>query len=642
MKRTCFYIITIFLACSCQLADLMEQGKINRAFTASLEEYQTKTYVEEGRLLRWNEDDRISLFEGNTLNAQYRFDGQTGDNSGTFSSLETSYGTGNDLQRNYAIYPYKAGTEITESGVIYFYLPNHQKYANNSFGLGANTMACATKDLDDTYLSFKNVCGYIKVQLYGSNIKVRRITFSGNNGEHISGEAKINISETNEPSVSLTRDAESVIVLDCGESGVEVGNSVNSPTSFWIVVPPKTFTKGFNVTILTMDGAEIKKSTTNNVTIERNIVTPMKAFEIFAKPNAVPDYQWYINATGDEYYINRAEELLALSKLSNGDAYALSVVGEDAPVTFEGKTVNLTSDLDLRVCCSEQTTTSWEPINGFMGTMEGNGHSISNLYCNLNNNMGLFNRLTNAKICDLRVDGKIYRTFLTDDKGQFQIGGFAAYAYASIFENCTSNVIIETSGTSETCPISLSSGGICGTSSSSSFIACRSFAYLDDYQGEREYGHYIGGIIGYAINCNVIACINHSEKVIQSLSSAYCYVGGIVGYIMAGDGTMIRSCYSSTKVEGRQPGQILGAIGTSTGTPNIQSCYYSGPSYKGIGSKFYGGYEYSYDYGTQRSTDLLTEVTEMNLTISKWNTEHPEAMCNYMYIIGEDNKLDVN
>ena len=126
MKRTYLYIVTLFLACSCQVDDLMEQGKTSRTFTASLEEHHTKTYVEEGRLLRWNENDRISLFEGNTLNAQYRFDGQTGDNSGTFSSLETSYGTGNELQHNYAVYPYKAGTEITESGVIYFYLPNYQ------------------------------------------------------------------------------------------------------------------------------------------------------------------------------------------------------------------------------------------------------------------------------------------------------------------------------------------------------------------------------------------------------------------------------------------------------------------------------------------------------------------------------------
>ena len=82
-------------------------------------------------------------------------------------------------------------------------------------------------------------------------------------------------------------------------------------------------------------GHNIALEAANTVTVERNVVTPMKAFEIFAKPNAVPDYQWYIDAVGDEYYINRPEELLALSKLSNGDSYALSVTGEDAPVTFE-------------------------------------------------------------------------------------------------------------------------------------------------------------------------------------------------------------------------------------------------------------------------------------------------------------------
>lgn len=65
-----------------------------REFTASFEQAGTRTYVEDGVLLRWTSGDQISLFDGNTLNRQYRFDGETGDNSGTFSIVDAPYGSG--------------------------------------------------------------------------------------------------------------------------------------------------------------------------------------------------------------------------------------------------------------------------------------------------------------------------------------------------------------------------------------------------------------------------------------------------------------------------------------------------------------------------------------------------------------------
>ena len=53
--------------------------------TAGFAEEETKTYVESGKYLRWHEDDRLTAFFGNTLNRQYKFNGATGDNSGSFS-----------------------------------------------------------------------------------------------------------------------------------------------------------------------------------------------------------------------------------------------------------------------------------------------------------------------------------------------------------------------------------------------------------------------------------------------------------------------------------------------------------------------------------------------------------------------------
>lgn len=94
-----------------------------RIFTASFEQNETRTYIENGNLLRWNAGDQISLFDGNTLNRQYQFDGENGDNSGTFSIVSNPFGTGNDLDCHYAVYPYASDVKITENGVIAATLP---------------------------------------------------------------------------------------------------------------------------------------------------------------------------------------------------------------------------------------------------------------------------------------------------------------------------------------------------------------------------------------------------------------------------------------------------------------------------------------------------------------------------------------
>ena len=81
-----FLLTILFSGCN-QEELLNNQSTISesRTFTASFEQNESRTYIEEGNLLRWTEGDQISLFEGNTLNRQYQFDGKTGDNSGTFS-----------------------------------------------------------------------------------------------------------------------------------------------------------------------------------------------------------------------------------------------------------------------------------------------------------------------------------------------------------------------------------------------------------------------------------------------------------------------------------------------------------------------------------------------------------------------------
>jgi len=267
-----------------------------RIFTASFEQNDTRTYVEEGNLLRWNAGDQITIFDSNTLNQQYQFDGETGDNGGTFSKVSNSFGTGNDLNCHYAVYPYNKNIKITETGVITANLPAEQSYAENSFGLGANTMVAVTKDVDDTFLKFKNVGGYLKLQLYGDNVTVKSITLTGNHNEKLAGKATITPAYGQSPTLAMSDDATTSITLDCGE-GVKIGTTEETATSFWIVVPPTTFEEGLTITITEIDGESFTKSTSNAVEVERNTIKPMAAFEV--EIEKIPNNQiWYTSTDG--------------------------------------------------------------------------------------------------------------------------------------------------------------------------------------------------------------------------------------------------------------------------------------------------------------------------------------------------------
>lgn len=305
-----------------------------RIFTASLEQDETRTYVEEGNLLRWNAGDQISLFDGNTLNRQYKFDGETGDNSGTFSIVNDPYGSGNDLNANYAVYPYASDIKITEAGVITVTVPAEQNYAENSFGLGANTMVAVTENHDDTFLKFKNVGGYLKLQLYGDDVTVKSIELTGNSNEKIAGKASITPTYSDEPKISMSDDATSSITLNCGE-GVKVGSTAENATAFWIVVPPTIFEGGFTITITDINDATFTKSTSNEIAIERNVIKPMKAFEVTiedeAEDGTIPNNQiWYTSTAKVQPYSNNAFG-------ANISSNVWDETTKEGVITFDGK-----------------------------------------------------------------------------------------------------------------------------------------------------------------------------------------------------------------------------------------------------------------------------------------------------------------
>ncbi len=282
-KNYCFAIAALaLLLTSCRVADVDNDAKVGSrtapTFTSSFENVGTRTYVDSGLRMFWTSDDRLSIFTS-SYNEQYRFDGQTGATGGSFSRVNTGqFVSGNAISANYGVYPYNASTSLAADEKILVELPPIQAYAENTFGVGANTMVAVTNGTSDTFLPFKNVCGYLVVKLYGEG-KVTKVIFEGNNGEKIAGAATVVASHNADPVVTMSENATTSITIDCGQ-GIELGKTAEAATEFWFVIPPTTFLKGFTAKVENNGVLQIEKTTTGAKTIQRNVANTMTAIDV--------------------------------------------------------------------------------------------------------------------------------------------------------------------------------------------------------------------------------------------------------------------------------------------------------------------------------------------------------------------------
>ena len=283
MKRITLYIgiaALVVMSCSTQEKDFQTPQQGDVEFYASFEQPAkegTRVYANEDLLLRWTADDRVSIFNKNTYNQEYQFIGETGDYEGGFNKVsDPEFITGDAIPHIVSVYPYQRLTRVSVEEVVTVTLPPEQSYAQNSFGLGANTMVSVSSD---NLLKYRNVGGYLMLKLYGRGASVSSVTLRGNNGEKLAGDATITMPLEGVPSAVMAEDATTEITLICPES-IALGATAEESTQFWFVVPPVTFSEGFTITVGLSTGRFFKKSTTKSVTIERNNLSKMSPIQV--------------------------------------------------------------------------------------------------------------------------------------------------------------------------------------------------------------------------------------------------------------------------------------------------------------------------------------------------------------------------
>lgn len=225
----------------------------------------TRTSFSDDAVLVWRTGDAFGLFsDSNDANTRYELDPATaGSTDGRF--------TGDRIEGTefYAYYPY--GAASLSGSTLTLTLPDVQQGTAGNFSPEQNPMV-AKGDSESLY--FRSLCGVIKLQVTGTHT-LTKVVFAGNDGEIAAGEATVRMDYTDAPALAMAEGGSRTLTLDLG-AGLAL---TDTPQTLYLVVPPRTYAKGFTVTLTDSNGRSAVRSTDRSVTVTRSVIKPMTAFE---------------------------------------------------------------------------------------------------------------------------------------------------------------------------------------------------------------------------------------------------------------------------------------------------------------------------------------------------------------------------
>ena len=275
--------------------------------------------------------------------------------------------------------------------------------------------------------------------------------------------------------------------------------------------------------------------------------------EVFAVDESVADLE-----------ISSKEELIAFAKDVNSG------------ISYKGKTVVLTADIDLEGNAKNQ----WTPIgmdnnHSFEGIFDGKNHTVKGIYIDSNKEyLGLFGSVYAGEIRNLKIESG---TIIGNENSRYIggiVGDMSSYVsgYTSILENCHNvsvNIQNKVTNTLNFAYI----GGICGYfGSEGSVKKCSNKASIKTNVAASA-GGIIGDFSGYynAELCELFNMGDISNSRIASYNNAG--IGGIVGSL-SGE-VKIDASFNAGKIKGDMTvGGIVGSFLNVNGNVNIVSnCY---------------------------------------------------------------------
>lgn len=278
------------------------------------------------------------------------------------------------------------------------------------------------------------------------------------------------------------------------------------------------------------------------------------------------------------FQISTAAELAWFRDYVNG---TIVDDGKAAGTTHPSASAMLTADIDLKNYCHAaedgKELLSWIPIgnysNRWEGNMDGQGHTISNLYIKTaQKNVGFFGYTTDgATIQDLIFDNAKVENVSTTNKKTDCTGILAGYAYGDspshikgikTTNNCTVIGQDNTGGIVGSAEINLENcenhssvkgtdnvGGIAGECNGRNIKRCTNYGTVENNANS----YYVSGIIGLAYGTSIEDCANYGKI-------TGCYAGGIAGMMMQNSSIQNVFSYGDVTKTNGNSGIIIGYV----------------------------------------------------------------------------------
>lgn len=248
-------LMGVLCSCTEQVQPEFADKSEAKIFTATIEQGITKTLINESLAVEWESNDRINI-NGAIYAAAPGVPA---------TSADFSYVDGDDPQPPYrAFYP---SSMVNEDST--YTLPSTQKYVAGRF---RGPMYAVS---DTERLTFSNIFGALCLSLTGTDAVSRIILTTA--GESVCGRYEM----SDDCKISL-KDTCKTVFLECGEAGVQL--DTGKPTKFFFFLPPQTYAPGMKVTIIGPDGRQMKMTTGQEVSVERNTLYVFN-WEVVLKSN---------------------------------------------------------------------------------------------------------------------------------------------------------------------------------------------------------------------------------------------------------------------------------------------------------------------------------------------------------------------
>ena len=551
--------VVVFFAYACATdttEDLgIQVGGVDQTttITVSLEESRTQLGEKAGDLypLQWSEGDKISIngVESNALSA-----GEAGKTAATFSVAGTP------------AKPYCIAYPAAPAGQVVF-ADKQTHTSNTTFASGVATMYAYSED--GLGVSLNHLTGVLKIGVTGS-AKIVLAQVSNANRKPIAGAFDFDFEKGEATATSSSKE---LIEYSFGE-GVQLSDE---PTYIHAVVPAGEYDELY-VTLYDAEGGVMY------ATVKTDKTKPLVAGKIREFSNNI------VYAPNASVFVVR-------------DVASLKAFA-DAAATLD-KDVLFVADVDM-------TGEEWTAIDGYAGTVRGNGYAIKGLTAPLFHTTnasikGLHlkdvNIVTNdivvmgALVCtatatdtikpviencsvsgSFTVENKTYAPTTKDLKTVLFYGGLVGISHGvdildcvnsasitvkqSIASNCTTSTLCYPSGVVGKLDIYLGES----TNVYANLDGCinRGPILIHDTtqpEGAGQVAYWMGGVVsyvsanntieGYIANCKNDAPITITE--VNNFSGQYCQIGGVIGVVVY----QADNLYEITNIENTENGDIL-------------------------------------------------------------------------------------